>query len=95
MEKAKALSIDVAIIDIDLNGQRTFPIANALEERGIAFVFATGYGSSALPESLCNTPTLRKPFQQRDVERALEIAMNAPRLGKSGPFAGLSAIQEL
>lgn len=75
MEKARSLSFDVAVLDVNLNGQRTFPIAEALMERGIAFVFATGYGAGSLPPSLRTAPILEKPFQQRDLERVIRAAL--------------------
>jgi CheY-like chemotaxis protein len=49
LDKAKTLSFEVAILDVNLNGQRTFPIAEALTERGLPFVFATSYGTAAVP----------------------------------------------
>lgn len=74
-EKAKSLTFDVAILDVNLNGRQTFPIAEALAERRRPFVFATGYGAASLPEPLQNTPILQKPFQRRDLELALRAAM--------------------
>lgn len=76
LAKAKALSFDVAILDVNLNGQQTFPIAEALVERGIKFVFATGYGAATLPESLQSAPVLKKPFQEEELERALRAALS-------------------
>jgi CheY-like chemotaxis protein len=78
MEKATSLSFDVAILDVNLNGHQTFPIAEALARRGSAFVFASGYGVASLPASLRLTPILQKPFQQPELERALREAL-APR----------------
>lgn len=75
IEKAKSLSFDVAILDVNLNGAHTFPIAEMLAERGRAFVFATGYGAASLPASLHRAPVLQKPFHQRDLERALRAAL--------------------
>ena len=74
ISKASGLSFDVAILDVNLNGQQTFPIAEALSERGVAFVWATGYGEESLPESL-KAPVLPKPFRQQDLERALRAAL--------------------
>jgi CheY-like chemotaxis protein len=71
MEKAKSLSFDIAILDVNLDGQRTFPIAEALIDRGVPFVFATGYDAASLPDPMRRAPILHKPFQQMDLERAL------------------------
>lgn len=77
MDKATTLSFDVAILDVNLNGEKTFPIAEALIERGVPFIFSTGYGAGSLPEALQKRPILHKPFQLRDLERALHSAIGA------------------
>ena len=69
--KAQSLSFDVAILDVNLNGEQTFSIAEILLGRGIPFVFATGYGSASVPAQLQAIPVLQKPFEQRDLEIAL------------------------
>ncbi len=74
-EKARSLAFDVAILDVNLNGTRTFPVAEVLAERGVGFVFATGYGTASLPPDFVRTPVLQKPFQQLDLERALRAAL--------------------
>jgi len=75
VEKVKSLAFDIAILDVNLNGRNTFPIADSLTERGVAFVVATGYGATDLPQSLQRVPILQKPFRQRDLERALRAAL--------------------
>ena len=62
---------DVAILDVHLNGQAVFPVADALIGRGRPFVFATGYGERGLPEQYRNQPILQKPFAKDDLERTL------------------------
>ena len=75
VEKAKSLAFDIAILDVNLNGRHTLAIADSLAERGVAFVVATGYGATSLPESLQKAPILQKPFRQRDLERVLRAAL--------------------
>jgi len=75
VEKAKSLAFDIAILDVNLNGRNTFTIADSLTERDVAFVVATGYGATNLPQSLQRVPILQKPFRQRDLERALRAAL--------------------
>jgi hypothetical protein len=70
--KAEWLSFDIAILDVNLNGQHTFPIADSLKERGLPFVFSTGYGTTGIPESLRSAPILQNLFQQPDLARALQ-----------------------
>jgi CheY-like chemotaxis protein len=78
LTKARELRFDVAVLDVNLNGLRTFPIAEAIKTRGIAFVFATGYGATSVPDGLNAVPILQKPFALRELEQALRQALGAP-----------------
>ena len=71
---ARTGEFDVAILDVNLNGQTVCPVAEILEARGLPFVFATGYGERGLPERFSNRPTLQKPFQQENLGRILTQA---------------------
>jgi CheY-like chemotaxis protein len=64
-------AFDFAILDVHLNGQAVFPVADALIERGIPFVFATGYGERGLPDQYRNRPILQKPFAKEDLSKTL------------------------
>src|SRR6266508_2102587 len=75
LEAAKTATFDVAILDINLNGQTIVPVAEALDARGMPFVFATGYGDVGLPEAFRNRPMLKKPFQMDGLGRMIEIAL--------------------
>jgi two-component SAPR family response regulator len=66
---------DVAILDVNLNGDETYPIAAALTARAIPFVFASGYRAGRIREQYRNVPSLQKPFQQQDLERTLASAL--------------------
>jgi CheY-like chemotaxis protein len=84
MDKARTLSFDVAILDVNLDGEQTFPIAEALVQRGTPFVFATGYGAATLPAHMQGVPVLQKPFQQEDLERVLRATFDAKRRDQRG-----------
>ncbi len=73
--KASALDFDVAILDVNLSGLRTFPIAEIIRSRGIAFMFATGYGAMSIPDGLNHVPVLQKPFAAPELEFALRRAL--------------------
>lgn len=75
MDKVSSLSFDLAILDVNLNGQQTYPVAEKLRRNGTPFIFATGYGASSLPSSMRGVPVLSKPFNQHDLERALNAAL--------------------
>jgi DNA-binding NtrC family response regulator len=57
-----AEAIDVAMLDVNLNGQMSYPIADALTARGVPFVFSTGYHKDRLLERYRTVPALQKPF---------------------------------
>jgi CheY-like chemotaxis protein len=68
---ASDLDVDLAILDVNLDGHRSFPVAEVLIRRGIPFAFATGYGSAGIEEPFRTHPVLAKPFLQADLERIL------------------------
>lgn len=68
---AKVADIDVAILDVNLNGHTVSPVAEVLDSRGLPFVFATGYGERGLPERYRDRPTVQKPFEQEMLSRIL------------------------
>ena len=69
------LAFDVAILDLNLAGETTFPVASALKARNMPFAFATGYGAGGLPAEWRDRPTLQKPFNAGDVTQALKVAL--------------------
>ena len=71
----KNTDIDVAILDVNLSGETTGPVAEALAARGTPFVFATGYGEHGLPEQFRDRPLLKKPFQIDGLKRMLVTAL--------------------
>ena len=69
--------IDIAVLDINLRGASVAPLADHLQERGIPFVFLTGYGTDELlPEHLRDHPRLDKPV---DAERLVRAMLAASR----------------
>ena len=69
---AHTAAFDLAILDVNLAGQPTYTVAEALRARRIPFVFATGYGASHIDKAYDDAPILPKPFQQQDLARAIE-----------------------
>lgn len=70
--EGQADAFDVAVIDVNLGGQASFPIADALAARGKPFVFSTGYGRDGLPREWRDRPVLAKPFGAQAVTAALK-----------------------
>jgi len=66
---------DIAILDINLGGPTSTPVAEILAKRSVPFVFASGYGQEDIPEGFKNRPMLRKPFQLDGLDRAIQAAV--------------------
>ena len=71
MEMAQREALDLAILDVNLNGKEVYPAAAALAARGIPFVFVTGYGKSSVRAPYGDRPTLQKPFLRSEMYAAL------------------------
>jgi DNA-binding response OmpR family regulator len=69
---ARTADADLAILDVNLNGEASFPVAQALADRGLPFFFATGYGAMGLEDPFQDVPTLKKPFELKDLSHTLE-----------------------
>ncbi len=65
------LALDGAVLDINVGGERVFPVADVLAARRVPFVFTTGYGVDGLEARYADRPTLAKPFQLRTLAAAL------------------------
>lgn len=76
LEPALALArdgaFDVAVLDVNLAGDRSFPVADLLIERGIPFLFATGYGLGGIEEKYRDRPVLQKPFRAAELAAMVE-----------------------
>ena len=66
-----------AILDVNLEGQEIFPVADMLAARSLPFVFVTGYGERSLPERYRDRPALQKPFQAEQLDAALSELLAA------------------
>jgi len=74
-EIAASAEIDLAVLDVNVNGQPVFPVAEVLRERQIPFVFSTGYGASGLPQEFDGHPVLGKPFSERELRKTIALAL--------------------
>ncbi len=78
MEALTKADPDFAMLDINLNGKRSFPVADLLKSREIPFVFLSGYGSRYLDDCCAGAQILRKPFVLGDLEHIIEKALRRP-----------------
>ena len=70
-ELATSGDFNAAILDVNLDGQEIFPVADILAGRSLPFVFVTGYGEYSLPDRYRGRPALQKPFQAEQLSAAL------------------------
>jgi CheY-like chemotaxis protein len=66
--------LDLAILDVNVAGEPIYPVAEALLERSVPFVFSTGYGSAGIKDAFRDRPVLQKPFAQHDLKQKLILA---------------------
>ena len=72
LERARIVSVDFAMLDINLNGKESLPVAAVLRGRGIPFLFATGYGDSASAGEFADVLVIEKPFSRDALRVALD-----------------------
>lgn len=82
LEKLKDTSFDLAILDVNLRGQRVWPLADALQQQGKPFVLATGYDGNETQQRYPRAVALAKPYDLQAVQKTLEKL--AKRLSAGG-----------
>lgn len=72
-------ALDAALVDVNLGGERAYPLADALAAAGVPFVFLTGYGRAGVDPRYAEAAVLPKPFEAASLERALaEVVASSP-----------------
>jgi len=69
---ARKAEIDGAVLDLNLRGETTYPVADELTSRSIPFVFLTGYDRGVIDRRYAEVPLLQKPVDEQTLQRALE-----------------------
>ncbi len=77
LKLAQATDFDLAILDVNVNGKVISPVAELIKSRNRPFIFATGYGSSGLPEEYRDRPALQKPFQIETLAKMIDSALKS------------------
>ncbi len=80
-------ALDAAILDVNIRGGKSFPVAERLQARGVPFALASGYGDWALPAAFQNQPRLTKPFTVQDLEERVRALTSGSPCAASGPAA--------
>jgi DNA-binding response OmpR family regulator len=63
--------IDGAVLDIKLHDEMIYPVADALREREVPFVFATGYEETMVPAQYADVCRCEKPVEFEIIAKAL------------------------
>ncbi|AJQ86741.1 response regulator [Xanthomonas oryzae pv. oryzicola] len=71
LQALHAGNLDLALLDINLCGTLSFPIAEELDARGLPYMFVTGYAQAGIPEKYRHRHGLQKPFHFHDLKYAL------------------------
>jgi CheY-like chemotaxis protein len=72
-------SFDAAMLDVNLHGQKSYPVADVLARRGIPFVFSTGYGHHGDLPDFAGRPVLRKPYVRAQLVAVLSALLTPKR----------------
>ncbi|OHV86495.1 response regulator [Mesorhizobium sp. ORS 3428] len=66
LKSIDGVTLDGAVLDVNLRGERSFPIAEHLATRDVPFVFLTGYDSTTIfPDRFRDSPRLSKPVESK------------------------------
>jgi len=68
---AEETAVDGAVLDINLRGEMVYPVADLLLERGVPFVFSTGYDEHVVPRRYSEVRRCEKPVDPDRVTAAL------------------------
>jgi DNA-binding response OmpR family regulator len=74
-QAARREGFDLAILDINLNGDMVYPLADELSARGVPFIFLSGYVAGDLPERFRRSPQLSKPHDPVALSRKIQTVV--------------------
>ncbi|MRX52196.1 response regulator [Paracoccus sp. S-4012] len=64
---ARVEQLDAAVLDFNLRGETVYPVADALKDRSVPFVFVTGYDPDTIAARRAAVPVFEKPFNADQV----------------------------
>jgi DNA-binding NtrC family response regulator len=74
---ARTADFEIAVLDINVGGERIEPVADVIAGRCLPFIFASGYGAAGAPEKFRDRPTLQKPFPMERLGKAIEETLRS------------------
>jgi DNA-binding response OmpR family regulator len=85
MNAAGREACEIAVLDVNLAGERVFPVAEILSQRNIPFLFLTGYTTGVVPREYADRPRVCKPFRMADLLGALSSLLTPPMSNSAQP----------
>jgi len=64
-------AIDAAVLDVNLNREKCYPVADALIRAGIPFEFSTAYSAESIEETYRHHPSVQKPHSAPELAELL------------------------
>jgi DNA-binding response OmpR family regulator len=77
LDAARQEQVDMALLDVNLAGEKVYPVAEALSARGVPFLLLSGYGEQALPPDKPDWPVFQKPFKIAELISRIESVLHA------------------
>lgn len=78
LELATHEPLDFAILDINIRGGHSYPVADMLMQRGLPMLLTTGYSPGIIPDRLQEQRRLRKPFTAEQLEAEIRLMCAGP-----------------
>ena len=69
---AQQNTLDGGVLDIQLDRERVWPLAEHLQDRGVPMILLSGYSKAEVPQRFADLPLLSKPVNPRTLQSALE-----------------------
>ena len=79
---ALTAAVDIALLDVNIANEMVFPVAHALEARGVPFLFVSGYGRDALPRDRPDWEACAKPFHASELAERLARRLRGHDAGR-------------
>jgi two-component sensor histidine kinase/DNA-binding response OmpR family regulator len=81
MAAVRREDFQAAVLDVNLDGEMVYPVADVVVARGVPFVFVTGYGAECIDRRFAQVPVLQKPIERRMLQSI--FVDGGPRLGEA------------
>jgi PAS domain S-box-containing protein len=90
----EADEVDAAILDVNLDGEMVYPLAEMLQDRGVPFIFVTGYGAESIDRRFTHIPVIQKPVERHVLQRIFVPATDgAPKAARGRRENGKGSVR--